>query len=122
MGYDSRKEKEMRQAALQITSYGAVKKMDVEYDYIMCIATEIDYVRRKCPSFEWVFLDYRQKKKCNEHIDWLFPDLDKFLKEFGILQDPTKHFFNQNEYEKSELIVDTDEDIQKYIEKYIDKK
>jgi len=115
LGYDSQREKEMRQVALQMTTYGAVKKLEASYDFVMCVGSEIDQVRRRFPSFEWVFLDYREKKQCNDYIDCLFPDLDTFLKELGILQDSTIHVFNQNEYEKSELSVDNNEDIQKYI-------
>jgi len=117
LGYDSQKEKEIRQTSLQIAAFGAVKKLDLDFDYIMCIGSGIDSYKSKFSSYEWVFLDYTHKEICNEYIDRLFPDIDIIIKDLGILQNPKIHLFNQNEYEKSEINQKDNEEIAKYIRK-----
>ena len=82
------------------------------------VGLEIDHIIRKSVSFEWVFMDCRNKKACNDFIDKQFPDLDEFHKQGGILQDSSsKHVFNQNEYEESKLDTDRTNDVLKYMKK-----
>jgi hypothetical protein len=110
-GDTKEEDKELRRTILKFAAYGAIKKSTAPFDYIVGVGTEMDIVKNPTQSFEWLFIDYSNKEMVMGLIDKEFPDLDYFLNGFGILANPKIHHINENEYEKSELLIHLDVDL-----------